>query len=416
MKAEIISTGTELLLGQVLNTNAQFLGQRLAKMGINVFFQTTVGDNPGRLTEVFNNALRRADLVILTGGLGPTSDDLTKETVAEALGLRMHVNESAMAHIEEFFRLRGRKMPEANRKQALIPEGAMLIPNKVGTAPGMIIETGNKTVVILPGPPVEMEPMFTATVEPYLGNKAGKEKAIIVSRVIRILGIGESSVEERIKDLVEQQSNPTIAFLAPRGEVLVRITAKAATGKAAEKMIAKVEKEIVKRLGGYIYGTDDESLEKVVAGLLKKHNVTLSVAESCTGGLIAKRLTDIPGVSQNFLYGVVTYSNESKVNMLGVAPEVLEKHGAVSEETALEMVRGIRQAGGSDIAVAVTGIAGPGGGTPEKPVGLVYIAFADYDTAIVQKYLFTGDREVIRWQSANVALNMLREYLLLYKG
>jgi len=416
VKAEIISTGTELLLGQVLNTNAQFLGQRLAKMGINVFFQTTVGDNPGRLTEVFNNALRRADLVILTGGLGPTSDDLTKETVAEALGLRMHVNESAMAHIEEFFRLRGRKMPEANRKQALIPEGAMLIPNKVGTAPGMIIETGNKTVVILPGPPVEMEPMFTATVEPYLGNKAGKEKAIIVSRVIRILGIGESSVEERIKDLVEQQSNPTIAFLAPRGEVLVRITAKAATGKAAEKMIAKVEKEIVKRLGGYIYGTDDESLEKVVAGLLKKHNVTLSVAESCTGGLIAKRLTDIPGVSQNFLYGVVTYSNESKVNMLGVAPEVLEKHGAVSEETALEMVRGIRQAGGSDIAVAVTGIAGPGGGTPEKPVGLVYIAFADYDTAIVQKYLFTGDREVIRWQSANVALNMLREYLLLYKG
>jgi len=416
VRAELISTGTELLLGQILNTNARFLGQRLAKMGINVYFQTTVGDNPVRLAEAFNIALKRADLVIVTGGLGPTSDDLTKETVAEVLELKMLINERAMTHIEEFFKLRGRNMPEANRKQALIPEGATLIPNKVGTAPGMIIEKNGKIIVILPGPPVEMEPMFTGTVEPYLRKKEGKERSVIVSRVLRILGMGESSVEERIKDLVDGQTNPTIAFLAPRGEVLVRITAKAATEAAAGKMITKVEKEIRKRLGDYIYGADDDSLEKVVAGLLKKYGLTVSVAESCTGGLIAKRLTDIPGVSENFLYGVVTYSNESKINLLGVSPEVLEKHGAVSEETALEMVRGVRQAGGTDIAVSVTGIAGPGGGTPQKPVGLVYIAFADRNTAIVQRYLFTGDREVIRWQSANVALNMLRKYLLMYKG
>lgn len=416
MRAELISTGTELLLGQIINTNARFLGERLARLGIDVYFQTTVGDNEDRLREVFNTALGRADLVILTGGLGPTSDDLTKETIAGVLGLDMLLDSGSLARVEEFFSLRGRRMPEANRKQAMIPESARVIPNRVGTAPGMVIDAGEKVIVILPGPPVEMQPMFAEIVEPYLKKKLGRKRELIISRVLRILGLGESGIEERIRDLVDGQTNPTVAFLAPRGEVLIRLTAKAGTETRAKKMIDKIEKEIRRRLGDYIYGTDDDSLEKVVAGLLQKRGLTLSTAESCTGGLIAKRITDIPGVSENYMYGIVSYSNEAKTCLLGVSPETLVKHGAVSEETALEMVRGVRQACGTDLAVAVTGIAGPGGGTPGKPVGLVYIGFADRDTTVARRYLFAGDREVIRWQTANIALNLLRTYMLQYKG
>ncbi len=416
MKAELISTGTELLLGQILNTNARFLGQRLAQLGIDIFFQTTVGDNETRLVEAFNAALGRADLIIVTGGLGPTTDDLTKETIAGILGLNLFLDNVSLARVEEFFRLRGKQMPEANKKQALIPEGAAVVPNQTGTAPGLIIETAGKIIIVLPGPPIENIPMFTETIEPFLKKKIGKGKSVIVSRMLKILGMGESTIEERIKDLVEAQTNPTIAFLAPRGEVFIRLTAKAKTEAAAGKVIGKVEKEIRKRLGDYIYGADEETMEEVVAGLLKKHGLTLSAAESCTGGLIAKRLTGIPGVSENFMYGIVPYSNEAKTQLLGISPEVIEKYGAVSEETALEMVKGVRQAGGTDLAVAVTGIAGPSGGTPEKPVGLVYISFADHDTTIVQRYIFAGDREVVRWQTANAALNLLRRYLLRYKG
>ena len=415
MRAELISTGTELLLGQILNTNARFLGQRLARLGIDVYFQTTVGDNNIRLAEAFNAALERADLILVTGGLGPTMDDLTKETIAGIMGLEMLLDDDSLARVEEFFKIRGRKMPEANKKQALIPKGALVIPNKRGTAPGAIIDNAGKTIVILPGPPVEMQPMFTKTVEPYLKKKLGRGSSVIVSRILRILGMGESTVEERIKDLVDEQTNPTIAFLAPQGEVFVRLTAKAGTEAEAGKMIGKFEKEIKKRLGDYVYGTDDDTMEQVVAGLLRKRGLTVSTAESCTGGLVAKRLTDIPGVSENFMYGIVSYADAAKTQLLGVPPEVLEKHGAVSEETAIEMVRGVRQVCGTDLAVAITGIAGPAGGTPEKPVGLVYIGFADHDTTIVQRYIFAGDREVIRWQTANVALNMLRKYLLHYK-
>lgn len=415
MRAELISTGTELLLGQILNTNAQFLGQRLALLGIDVYFQTTVGDNAGRLTEIFNASLGRADLIIVTGGLGPTEDDLTKETIAQALGLGMLMDKASLNHVEEFFRVRGRTMPETNKKQALAPEGAMVIPNSMGTAPGVLIEHSGKIIVILPGPPVEMQPMFTETVEPFLSKKIGKDNSVIVSRVLKILGMGESTVEEKIKDLVDSQTNPTIAFLAPRGEVYIRLTAKTRTNAEAGRLIKSVEKEIRQRLGQFIYGEDDDSLEKVVADLLQKHNLTLSTAESCTGGMIAQRLTNVPGVSENFMYGVVSYSNESKIQLLGVSPVILEKHGAVSEETALEMVKGVRQACGTDLAVSVTGIAGPAGGTPEKPVGLVFIGFADHDTTIVQRFLFTGNREVIRWQTANVALNMVRRYLLNHK-
>jgi len=416
MRAELISTGTELLLGQIVNTNAQFIGQRLAKLGIDVFFQTTVGDNETRLREVVKTAMGRADLIIVTGGLGPTSDDLTRETIAGLLGAELVMDVDSLAHIRDFFEIRGRIMPQINTKQALNISGAVTIPNRIGTAPGSIVEYEGKSIVILPGPPVEMRPMFVETVEEYLRKKTGTDKAVIVSRVLKILGMGESMVEERISDLVDKQINPTIAFLAPKGEAYIRLTAKANSDDAAGEIISGVEAEIRNRLGDYIYGTDDDTLEGVVAGLLHKHGLTAATAESCTGGLIASRLTEIPGVSENFVCGFITYSNDAKINMLGVSRDTLEKYGAVSEQTALEMAVGARNAGGTDVAVSVTGIAGPAGGTPEKPVGQVYIALAGEDNAFAVKNLFTGDREVIRWQSANVALNILRRYLLHYNS
>ncbi|WP_418789931.1 competence/damage-inducible protein A [Phosphitispora sp. TUW77] len=415
MRAELISTGTELLLGQIVNTNAQFIGQRLAKLGIDLFFQTTVGDNETRLMDVMKIALGRSDLIIVTGGLGPTSDDLTKETIAQLLGIELVVDEESLANIKGFFEVRGRVMPQVNAKQALNFSGAVVIPNRIGTAPGSIIEHQGKTILILPGPPVENRPMFLGIVEDYIRAKTGTDKAVIISRVIKILGMGESTVEERISDLVDKQVNPTIAFLAPKGEVYIRLTAKTVSEAEAEKIILNVETEISKRLGDYIYGTDDETLEGVVAGLLKKYSLTISTAESCTGGLIASRLTEIPGVSENYFGGFITYSNDAKINILGVSRDTLEKYGAVSEQTAIEMAIGARNVTGTDMAVSVTGIAGPGGGTPEKPVGQVYIALAGENDAIAVKKIFTGDREVIRWQSANSALNILRRYLMHYE-
>lgn len=412
MRAELISTGTEILLGQIINSNAQYLGQRLAELGIDIYFQTTVGDNAQRLMEVVKTAMNRADIIIVTGGLGPTMDDLTKETISECLGLNLVLDGQSLNSIETFFRDRGKIMPEINRKQALVPEGATVIPNRRGTAPGVIIEHGSKTFVILPGPPVEMQPMLEETVVPYFKTMNIGGNNVIVSRVLKILGVGESTVEEKIRDMVLQQSNPTIAFLAPRGEVFIRITAKAESQAAAEKLIATPEKEIRKRFGTYIYASDEDALEKEVDFLLKEKGLTVSTAESCTGGLIAKRLTDIAGASENFMCGIVTYDNQAKIDMLGVSPVTLEKYGAVSEETALEMVRGVRKVCSTDVAISVTGIAGPGGGTPDKPVGLVYIGFADCNTTVAKKYLFTGDRETIRWQAANAALNKLRLYLL----
>lgn len=411
MRAELISTGTEILLGQILNSNAQYLGQRLANLGIDVFFQTTVGDNARRLAEVMKTAVERAELIIVTGGLGPTMDDLTKEAISEFFGLKLMMDDDSLSLIEAFFRDRGRVMPEINKKQALVPEGALVIPNKRGTAPGVIVEHGSAIVVILPGPPMEMQPMFEETVVPYLKKKAIGGTNVIVSRVLRMAGLGESAAEEKVSDLVLLQGNPTIAFLAPKGEVHIRITAKAETEAAAEKLIEVPEEEIRKRLGNYIYGSDNDTLEKAVVGLLKEKGLTVSTAESCTGGLIAKRLTDIDGASEVFMSGIVSYDNQAKIDLLGVSPETLQAHGAVSEKTALEMVRGVKKACGTDVALAVTGIAGPGGGTPDKPVGLVYIGFADSEISTAERYLFAGDRETIRWQTANTALNKLRVYL-----
>ena len=412
MRTELIFTGTELLLGQILNTNAQYLSQRLSAIGMDLFYLTTVGDNAGRLAEVLQTAMGRADLIIITGGLGPTTDDLTKETVAEVMGMPMVLNEQALAGIEDFFKNRGKIMPAANIKQAMIPEGSLIIANEWGTAPGVLIDCDGKTIILLPGPPVEMQPMFLHWVEPYLRQKNGTGPAVIVSRVLKIWGVGEPAVEEKIIDLVNAQDNPTIAFLAPLGEVHVRLTAKADSTEHAYRLIRPVEEEIRRRLGKSIFGIDEETMESVVSRMLLDRGLSVSLAESCTGGMIAKMLTDAPGSSGYLKYGVVSYSNEAKEMLLGVDAATLAKHGAVSEETAREMAAGVRQIDGTDLALSVTGIAGPGGGSAEKPVGLVYIGFAADDIVAVRKLFFAGDRATVRRQTAYTALNIIRLHLL----
>lgn len=411
MKAEIINTGTELLLGQILNRNAQYLSQRLSQLGIDVYYHTTVGDNPARIAEAISQALQRSEIVITTGGLGPTNDDLTKEMVAEVLGLEMVEDASSLARIEGFFADRGRVMPKNNTKQACFPDGAIIMPNDFGTAPGAIVEKGEKVVIILPGPPFELEPMFETSAYSYLQKLSGGRPTLIKSRVLRLFGIGESTVEERIKDLLDSQTNPTIAPLAKATEINLRLTAKGSNEEQILKMIKPVEEELRNRLGEYIFGADEVSLEKVVGNLLEKHELTLATAESCTGGLLAAKITDVPGSSAYFHYGLVTYSNEAKMKLLRVREETLNNCGAVSEATAREMAQGVRILANADLGVAVTGIAGPGGGTVEKPVGLVYIALASENNIICQECRFLGDRETIRGLTVNTALNMVRVHL-----
>ncbi|MDA8233248.1 MAG: competence/damage-inducible protein A [Clostridia bacterium] len=412
MKAELVCTGTELLLGQILNTNAQYLSQQLSTIGVDVYFHTVVGDNPGRIKEAINQALKRADVVITTGGLGPTMDDLTKEMAVEALGLELELHQESLRIIEEFFRQRGRQMAENNRKQAMFPKEAIVLPNPMGTAPGAILERQGKWVVILPGPPFELRPMVENHVLPYLQKVIGIQPETILSRVVRLIGIGESQMEEKISDLILNQTNPTIAPLAKTGEVHIRVTAKTASGEEAGTLIDGVVKELENRLGRYIFGYDEESLELVVGRMLRERNLSIALAESCTGGLIASKLTDIAGSSDYVLYGVVSYSNQAKMDLLKVKEETLLAHGAVSEATAREMAQGVRAMGSANLGLAVTGIAGPGGGTPQKPVGLVYIALAFENNTLCKEFRFTGDRATIKLLTANVALNMVRTFLM----
>lgn len=408
MKAETIAVGTELLLGQISNTNAQIISKALQEIGVDVFYHTCVGDNEERIKRVFKIALERSDIIIFTGGLGPTMDDLTKETVASFLNLPLVLDEPSLERIKDYFKKRERPMTQNNYKQALVPEGSVPIINKKGTAPGVLLKYGEKIIIMLPGPPFEMEPMLVESVIPYLAKLS---KKTIFSRVLKFYGIGESLLEEKIKDLIVRQSNPTIAPLAKMGEVTLRITAKAQDLETAKKLIGPVEKEIEKRVGEYLYGYDGEQIEDIVARMLISGKISISIAESCTGGLLAHKLTNVPGISEVFDRGVVSYSNKSKQDLLYVKAETLEKYGAVSEQTAGEMAKGIRVISGTDIGVSITGIAGPGGGTPEKPVGLVYIGFADSKTLLVEKHLFTGDRMDIKQRSADAALHMIRKML-----
>ena len=390
MNAEILAVGTELLMGQISNTNAQYISARLPDVGVGVYYHSVVGDNTNRVKESLLLALSRSDVVIMTGGLGPTQDDLTKETVASTMNRKLVLDQESLDKMTLFFSRSNRNMTANNYKQALLPENSIIIRNKNGTAPGCIIEQGNKIVIMLPGPPSEMKPMFEDTVIPYFIEKSDH---ILVSKFLRVFGIGESLMEDKILDLVDKQTNPTIATYAKDGEVTLRITAIYPKNGEHIDIIAPMESEIRSRLGDSIYSSENKNIEEVAAELLLVNNTSISIAESCTGGLISAKLTDIPGISKVFDRGIVTYSNKSKIENLSVKPETIDKFGAVSAETACEMANGIRKVSGTDIGVAITGIAGPEGGTDEKPVGLVYIAIADKNGGRIQRVNALGKQK-----------------------
>jgi len=409
MKCEIIAVGTELLLGNIVNTNAQYLSQKLADLGIDVYYHAAVGDNLQRLSNTIKEGLLRSDLIITSGGLGPTVDDLTKEGVADALGIDLLPDEATIKRIEGMFKAMGRTMTENNVKQGYIPEGAAILENDNGTAPGVLVEKDGKIVIMLPGPPKELYPMFEDKVLPYLRTKI---KSTIRSRMLRVTGVGESAAEDMLKEIFKTQINPTIAPYAKDGEVHLRITAKAGTAEEADVMIDGMEAQVREILGDNIYGCDEETLEEVVVKLLRQNNLTLALAESCTGGLVANRITDVPGASETLMYGVVSYSNEAKMKLLGVKEETLKAYGAVSSETAEQMAVGVRRILNTDLGVSITGIAGPGGGSKEKPVGLCYLGIAYGEAVEVHKLNFTGNRKKIKWNTGSRALDLLRRKLL----
>ncbi len=409
MNAEILAVGTEILLGDILNTNAQYLSKELAQLGIGVYYQTVVGDNPERLENAIFDAFSRADLVITTGGLGPTADDLTKETGAKYFGKELVLDEKAFNEIKEYFKKTNRTMTENNVKQAYVPEGAKVLYNKNGTAPGIIVEENGKILVMLPGPPKETVPMFEEYVKPFLSSK---QDYTLVSRVLRVASIGESKMETLVKDLIENGENPTVAPYAKDNEAILRITAKGKTEEEAIKLIEPVANEIYSRLGNAIYGEGDEELHFVVAKMLIERNLTIATSESCTGGLLAGTLIDYPGISKVFMDGVVSYSNEAKMKRLGVSEESLKKYGAVSYQVAEEMAMGIAKTSGTNVGISTTGIAGPDGGTEEKPVGLVYVGLCINGKVKSKELRLVGNRERIRRKAVYSALNWLRKELL----
>ena len=394
-----------------MDTNAPYLSRALSALGIDVFYRVTVGDNAARLAETLSRALSRADLVITIGGLGPTQDDLTKETIAEVLGEPMVVDPESEQVIRAFFDRRGLPIAQSNLKQALKPQSGSAIPNSVGTAPGTIVDKDGKIVIALPGPPSEFVPMVEKSVVPYLSHKTSGARTVIVSRSLRIVGIGESAMEEKVKDLIAS-TNPTLAPYAKSGECELRITAKAPDEESARPMIAELEQKVRERLGDFIYGVDEENLETVVVRMLVERKLKLALAESCTGGLVSHRVTNVPGSSDTFLAGIVSYSNAAKTKFLDVPEEVIREHGAVSPEVAHLMAEGAAARTGADIAVGITGIAGPGGGSPQKPVGLVYIGLKTPDGVEVCKNLFGGSRQEIKMRSSQAALNLVRMWML----
>ena len=428
MNAEILAVGTELLMGQIANTNAQYITARLQEVGINIYYHTVVGDNPERLTETLKQCLKRSDVVIMTGGLGPTQDDLSKETVAALFGKKLILHEPTAEAIKAFFGKAGREMTPNNIKQAYMPENSTILENPRGTAPGYIVEgciggdssgkscvgaattSARRAVVLLPGPPREMCPMFDQCVMPWLSKKSS---TIIKSKFLKIFGIGESALEHLIKDIIQREKIPKMAMYAKEGQVLLRITASADSECEAEELIKPVVREIEERLGDRLYSVDNEELHEVVFKLLKAKNLKIALAESCTGGLISSTLVNIPGVSEVLERAVVCYSNESKIDMLGVSGATLDAHGAVSRETAEEMAKGIAERGMADIGVSVTGIAGPDGGTPEKPVGLVYIGlYAKGGVSYVRKIQIEGERARVRNSAMLNAFDIVRRHLL----
>ena len=409
MKAEIITVGTEILLGDIVNTNSQFLAKELASLGLDVYYQSTVGDNESRLMDTLNESLDRSDIIITTGGLGPTNDDITKEVAAKCFNQELVFYNDIWKDIKQYFEKIGVEPTENNKKQAYFPKDCIILNNSNGTAPGAILKKENKMIIVLPGPPKEMIPMFNNELKKHLENLTDYK---LISRTLRFFGIGESELEDKLSDIINNQTNPTIAPYAKEGEVTLRITAKSYTKDDADNLIDEVENKIKTLVGKYLYGYGETTLEETVAKLLVEKNLTIAVSESCTGGMVSSMLIDYPGISQVFMEGCVTYSNEAKMSRLGVKKETLDNFGAVSTETAIEMAKGVAMNLKTNVGLSTTGIAGPGGGTTEKPVGLVYIGLYINGKTKVKKLNLAGSREKIRVKATKEALNFLRLELL----
>ncbi|MFQ8630003.1 MAG: competence/damage-inducible protein A [Intestinibacter bartlettii] len=409
MKAEIITVGTEILLGDILNTNCRYLSRELAAMGIEMYYQITVGDNEERLLKTLEESLNRSDIVICTGGLGPTEDDITKEVCAKYFGYELELHKPSLDAMIERFKHMNRVPTKNNEKQAYFPKEAYILKNDNGTAPGCIMEKEGKMIVVLPGPPKEMEPMFENYVKPYLSKLTDD---VIESEVLRIIGVGESKVENDILDIIDSQTNPTIATYAKGYECTLRITAKAKSVEEAKELIKPMSDEMKRRFGQSLYAVGETSIEEVVAKMLVENNLKIAVAESCTGGMVSASLINYPGISSVFMEGCVTYSNEAKMKSLGVKKETLDVYGAVSDKCAKEMASGVAARYNTNVGIATTGIAGPGGGTDEKPVGLVYFGIYINGKVISKKYVFNGDRQGVRERATRTILNDLRLELL----
>jgi nicotinamide-nucleotide amidase len=410
LTAEIIAVGSELLTPFRTDTNSLWLTDRLNSIGVEVKLKTIVGDDDARLEETIRDALKRSGVVVITGGLGPTEDDITRKIAARALGRRLLLDDDVLDDIKAKFLHWGRKMPDINARQAMIIEGAEVLPNPNGTAPGMYVEQDARAVILLPGPPREMKPMFETHALPKLSERAGDVR--VVRRVLRVAGMGESAVDERIAPVYTQYKNPQTTILFNSTEIEIHLTAQGKTEQEAELLLDGLSGQIEERLGDSVFAFRGEKMEEVVGLRLAVGGFTLAVAESCTGGLIARRLTEVPGSSSYFMEGVVTYSNEAKTRLLGVPADMIKEYGAVSAEIAEEMAEGVKALAETDFGLAVTGIAGPGGGTEEKPVGLVFIALADDAHTEHRRLMIPGDRHLIRTRASQAALDLLRRRLI----
>lgn len=410
LSAEIIAVGSELLTPTKTDTNSLWLTEKLNEIGIEVRLKTVVGDDRARLEETIRDALRRSEVVITTGGLGPTEDDITREVSALAVGRELVYHEELVEDLRERFRRWGREMPETNKRQAYVVEGAQILPNPNGSAVGMAVEIGGKFLVVLPGPPRELKPMFEDFVLPDLKKSAGE--IVVRRRILRVAGMGESAVDEAIAPIYKSYKTVETSILFNRSEIEVHLAAKAETEAETETVLGELTAKIVERLGVAVFARNGELMEEIVGELLTENNKTLAVAESCTGGLICERLTDVSGASRYFIEGAVVYSNEAKMRTLNVAPEIVERFGAVSAECAEALARGMRERAKTDYAISVTGIAGPGGGSDEKPVGTVFIGYADASETKSIKITLPGDRYLIRWRASSAALDYLRRQIL----
>lgn len=411
-RAYIISTGTELLLGTTVDSNSMFLAQKLGELGLKVMGKSIVGDNRETMSAAFRTGLDMADLVIASGGLGPTRDDLTKEVACELMDCELHLREEELQKIKTFFEQRQRRMAESNLKQAMFPLQATVLKNRLGTAPGMYLAKDGKVIVLLPGPPREMQDMYLNAVEPLLLKEEGLTGPGSQSRVIRILGPGESQVEDMLSEILDKGQDYGIALLAQDGEVLVKITVDSPNQEKASRRLDELCRCTQDELGLNVICVGDDTLTGVVARQLLSQGFTMASAESCSGGLLSKMVTDLPGSSQYYWGSVISYSNEAKQSLLGVNPQTIEKYGAVSSQTAAEMAAGLKKVSGVDIAVSITGIAGPDGGSEAKPVGLVYIGLAFKETMEVKEMRFVGDRNSVRTLAAKSALDMVRRRLI----